>query len=170
MQIAGRGSAVRSQRGRPFSSVSRDFVDSDWSTRVLSPSSLCAFAICGKFRSITFSKSFCQPCNIEDPFDGLALPRKSFAASKKSNISSVHGRCRINQAFTFAKILSSHSDAFLRGSKRSTVLLERINLFRLRALLIAPGRATARASVRAYCLRGWASRTTGLLGLSWPSA
>ena len=32
------------------------------------------------------------------------------------------------------------------------------------------GRAAVRANVRAYCLRGWASRTTRFLGLSWPTA
>ena len=51
-----------------------------------------------------------------------------------------------------------------------TVLLERITLFRPRAFLIVPGRAAAQASARTYCLRGWASRITRFLGLSWPSA
>ena len=53
---------------------------------------------------------------------------------------------------------------------RRTVLLERINLWWPRALLIAPGRAAARFYARTYCLRGWASRITRFSGLSWPSA
>ena len=51
-----------------------------------------------------------------------------------------------------------------------TVCLRRINLFRPRALPAGSAALTALASVRAYYLRGWASRTTRFLGLSCPNS
>ena len=51
-----------------------------------------------------------------------------------------------------------------------TVLLERINLFRLRALSAGSAALTALASVRARCLRGWGTVTTRFLGLSCPNS
>ena len=50
------------------------------------------------------------------------------------------------------------------------VLLERINLFRPRALPVGSAGLTGLASVRTRYLRGWATGTTRFLGLSWPSA
>jgi hypothetical protein len=63
-----------------------------------------------------------------------------------------------------------HVDTSKTSTYQHTVLLERINLWWPRALSGSSAGLTAQTSVRTYCLRGWASRTTRFSGLSYPNS